>query len=184
MVTGGLLTHRIQHHEDADVRIGGVTSPRTNPVTAGPGLDVIRRYQPQLHLTSEQRIEVEKIFKEGQDRVGNCMKAVLPEIQEEVQKTLAEFRGVLTAKQQGQFDELLKQPQSFPGMGKRPSGRGEIPGRGEFSGRGNPGRTNGFRPPPWTNGFRPPWPPMTNGFPGSQGSNPFRLLSEPPAPES
>ena len=65
----------------------------------------------ELKLTAEQREPIDKILKEGQERMKKLMETVEPRRREELKKTIEEFRAVLTPEQQKRFDGLLKQQQ-------------------------------------------------------------------------
>lgn len=114
VVTGGLL---VRHAMPVKERHG---QPRT-PGTVRPGqpnspagiarFDFMRRMERELDITPEQREPVDKILKEGQERMRRISETVEPRRRQELRKTMEEFRQVLTPVQRGRFDQLLKQQQ-------------------------------------------------------------------------
>jgi Spy/CpxP family protein refolding chaperone len=113
VVTGGLL---VRHSEGTRNR-----HPQPHPAgavrpaqPASPGVmrfDFLRRLERDLDLTRQQREPVDKILKDGQERMKKLMDTVEPRRREEYKKTIEEFRQVLTPEQRARFDELLKQQQ-------------------------------------------------------------------------
>jgi Spy/CpxP family protein refolding chaperone len=79
----------------------------------GMRLEFLRRMQPYLDLTVDQRDHIDKILKQSQERTRKLMEPVAPQLHQEVQRAKAEFRDALTPDQQSRFDELLKQQQRF-----------------------------------------------------------------------
>jgi Spy/CpxP family protein refolding chaperone len=65
----------------------------------------------ELALTPEQHEPIDKVLKDGQERVRKLMETVEPRRREEFKKTIEEFRAVLRPEQQKRFDELLKEQQ-------------------------------------------------------------------------
>jgi Spy/CpxP family protein refolding chaperone len=112
VVTGGLLVGSAQHGRDRRpqhlANAGRVAQP---PSAGGTRLDFLRRMQRELKLTAEQREPIDKILKEGQERMKKLMDTVEPRRREELKRTMEEFRAVLTPEQQKRFDSLLKQQQ-------------------------------------------------------------------------
>jgi Spy/CpxP family protein refolding chaperone len=109
VVTGGLLVHYSE----------GIHSPRSSkgPGMARPGqfpsagllrFEFLRRAGRDLDLTPEQKDQLDKIIKDSQER---AKRVTAPFLREEVQRTKAEFREVLTPEQRTKFDELLKHQQ-------------------------------------------------------------------------
>jgi CHAD domain-containing protein len=74
-------------------------------------IDFLRRLERELDLTREQREPVDKILKDGQERMKKLMDTVEPRRREEFKKTIEDFRQVLTPEQRARFDDLLKQQQ-------------------------------------------------------------------------
>jgi Spy/CpxP family protein refolding chaperone len=113
VVTGGLLVrhserarnHRPQLHPAGAVRPAQPASPGVMRI------DFLRRLERELDLTREQREPIDKILKDGQERMKKLMDTVEPRRREEFRKTLEEFRAVLTPDQRAHFDELLKHQQ-------------------------------------------------------------------------
>ena len=112
VVTGGLLVRHVEHGRDRRPQ------RNTNAVRPGqpssPGLmrfEFLRRMERELDLTPEQREPIDKILKEGQERMKKVMETVEPRRREEYKRTLEEFRGALTPEQRQRFDLVLKQQQ-------------------------------------------------------------------------
>jgi len=110
VVTGGLLVRHVQPGRDRRPQRSG------NPVRMAPSpgmlrFEFLRRMQRELDLSAEQREPIDRILKEGQDRMKKLMETVEPRRREELKRTIDEFRGVLTPEQQKRFDELLLQQQ-------------------------------------------------------------------------
>ena len=112
VVTGGLLVRHVEHGRDRrPQRTANAIRPGQ---PASPGLmrfEFLRRMERELDLTPEQREPIDKILKEGQDRMKKLMETVEPHRREELKRTIEEFRSVLTPEQQKRFDDLLKQQQ-------------------------------------------------------------------------
>jgi Spy/CpxP family protein refolding chaperone len=85
-------------------------------------IDLLRRMERELDLTTEQRERVDRIIKESQERTRHIMEPVAPQMRDELQRTRERFRAVLTPQQQARFDELSKQPPR-PRDQRRPGGR-------------------------------------------------------------
>ena len=74
-------------------------------------IEFLRRMERELDLTPEQRDPIDKILKDGQERMKKLMETVEPRRREEFKKTIEEFRAVLTPEQRERFDALVKQQQ-------------------------------------------------------------------------
>jgi hypothetical protein len=61
-----------------------------------------------LNLTDQQQQQLDKIIKDSQER---AKRVTAPFVREEVQRTMAEFRDLLTPEQRTKFDELRKHQQ-------------------------------------------------------------------------
>jgi Spy/CpxP family protein refolding chaperone len=139
VVTGGLLVRQSQRvrvqppHYAAPQQLPQAQRPTQASPTA-TRLDFLRRIQPQLNLSPDQRQRVERVFAESQERTRTLMEPVTPLVREEVQRAKREFREVLTPRQQRIFDELTKpqprarDPRRQPGPNAAP-GTGEVPDR-------------------------------------------------------
>jgi hypothetical protein len=132
LVTGGLLVRHMQPEEDPAPKIA------VQPTNSSPGnirLEFLKRMQPALGLTREQRVAIDRQLEQSQARIQALMNPVQPRIKEEIEKTREAMRKELTPEQQTRFDELLKQPPRQ----RRPSPSREGP-RERFE--KGPGRTN------------------------------------------
>jgi Spy/CpxP family protein refolding chaperone len=111
VVTGGVL---VRHAERAGMRhpqrAGGVVRP-PQPSPGVMRIDFLRRMEQELELTPAQREPIDRILKNGQERMKKLMETVEPRRREEYKKTVEEFRAVLTPEQRTRFDELMKQQQ-------------------------------------------------------------------------
>ena len=112
VVTGGLLVRHVEHGRDRRPQRTGSAVRQAQPPSPGMlRFEFLRRMQRELDLTPEQREPIDRILKEGQDRMKKLMETVEPRRREELKKTIDEFRAVLTPEQQTRFDDLLKQQQ-------------------------------------------------------------------------
>jgi hypothetical protein len=68
--------------------------------------------QRELDLTQDQRERTDKILKESQERTREIMKPVAADLRTEVQKTMQQFREVLTPQQRTNLENLLRRPHS------------------------------------------------------------------------
>jgi Spy/CpxP family protein refolding chaperone len=112
VVTGGLLVRYVDHGRDRRPQRAGAA---VHPAQAGPAgvmrIEFLRRMERELELTPEQRDPIDRILKDGQERMKKLMDTVEPRRREEFKKTIEEFRAVLTPEQHKRFDELVKQQQ-------------------------------------------------------------------------
>ncbi len=134
VLTGGLLVGHFEHAQIVQRPAGqGATNNRpllpVSPVVMRDNL--LKRVSRELDLTPEQHDRVDKILKESQERTRKVMG---PFLKDEMQRTTATFRDVLSPEQQVRFDELLKEqqqrghdPRRGPGPGDRPP-NGPRPG--------------------------------------------------------
>ncbi len=90
-------------------------------------IDFLRRLERELDLTQEQREPIDKILKDGQERMKKLMDTVEPRRREEFKKTIEEFREVLTPEQRARFDDLLKQQQQRAREPRKPAPPKEHP---------------------------------------------------------
>ncbi len=98
----------------------------------------------RLQLTLEQSERIERITREGQERVREISSLVTPEIQAELKAVREEIRETLTPEQRAKFEEMLRTRRPRPGDIERPPGE-RRPGPGRplpegFSLPDNPGR--------------------------------------------
>ena len=113
VVTGGLLVRHAEHGRDRRPQRASERGPpgAAHFRRASCAFEFLRRMERELDLTPEQREPIDKILKEGQERMKKLMETVEPRRREELKRTMEEFRGVLTPEQQKRFDDLLKQQQ-------------------------------------------------------------------------
>ncbi len=147
VITGGLLVRHSQHSQRVWPRqiIQYQTPPRPAAAPAssgGPRLEFLRRAERDLHLTAEQRQQVDGILRQSQERIKKLMDDVSPAMKEEVQRAREEFRAVLTPDQRERMDELLKQqrardPRRTQGHREKAAGTNTVK-RGDRSDFGQP----------------------------------------------
>jgi len=100
----------------------------------------------RLQLTPEQSERIERITRDGQERVREISSLVGPEIQAELKAVREEIRETLTPEQRPKFEELLRTRRPRPPDIERPPGdrpgrpRPERPLREGFSLPENPAR--------------------------------------------
>lgn len=112
VVTGGLLVRHAEHGRDRrPQRAANAIRPAQPPSPGVMRFEFLRRMERELDLAPEQREPIDKILKEGQERMKKLMETFEPRRREELKKTIEEFRAVLTAEQQKRFDDLLKHQQ-------------------------------------------------------------------------
>ena len=92
----------------------------------------------RLQLTPEQSERIERITREGQERVREISSLVTPEIQVELKAVREEIRETLTPEQRAKFEEMLRTRRPRPLQIERPPL--ERPRREGFSLPGNSGR--------------------------------------------
>jgi Spy/CpxP family protein refolding chaperone len=112
VVTGGLLVRYAElGRERRPQRVGAVARPGQQLSAGVMRIEFLRRMERELELTPAQRDPIDRILKDGQERMKKLMDTVEPRRREEFKKTVEEFRGVLTPEQRQRFDELVKQQQ-------------------------------------------------------------------------
>ena len=112
VVTGGLLVRQADHgRERRPQRAGAMAHPAQAAPAGVMRIEFLRRMERELELTPAQRDPIDKILKDGQERMKKLMDTVEPRRREEFKQTMEEFRTVLTPEQQKRFDDLVKQQQ-------------------------------------------------------------------------
>lgn len=112
VVTGGLLVRStLQGRDRRPQHAVNAVRPAQPTSAGGTRIDLLRRLEQELNLTAEQREPIDKILKEGQERMKKLMETVEPHRREVLKQTIEEFRAVPTPEQQRRFDDLLKQQQ-------------------------------------------------------------------------
>ena len=130
LMTGAVGVHRLLKSNHS--------LPRAEPIHPWMLRDGFRaELERRLELTSEQSEAIERIMREGQERVREISSLVTPEIQAELRAVRAEIRDALTPEQQRRFEEIIRARRPRPPQIERPPGerpvRPERPRRGEFS---------------------------------------------------
>jgi hypothetical protein len=112
VVTGGLVVRHAVHGRDRRLQH---PASAVHPAQLAPAgvmrIEFLRRIEQELALTPEQHESIDKVLKEGQERMKKLMETVEPRRREEFKKTVEEVRAVLTLEQGKRFDELVKQQQ-------------------------------------------------------------------------
>jgi len=112
VVTGGLLVRHAGPGRDRRPPRAISSAHPAPAVSAGVvRIEFLRRMERELALSPEQREPVDKVLKEGQERMKKLMETIEPRRREEYKRTLEEFRALLTPEQRQRFDALLKQQQ-------------------------------------------------------------------------
>ena len=68
---------------------------------------IMERLNRELHLTADQKSQVQKIVDSHRTRIESIMTPVRPEIRKELDATNAEIEKVLTPDQRAQFQKML-----------------------------------------------------------------------------
>jgi hypothetical protein len=110
--SGGLLVNLVDHSRPGNHRPPG---PPREPeeLVARPEIlktNFVQRLDDALHLTPDQRKEIEKIVADGQERNRNLWKIISPQMRDVIQDTRQHIREVLAEDQKKQFEELTKRP--------------------------------------------------------------------------
>ncbi len=71
--------------------------------------EMLRRLTRDLQLDAQQRLKVNEILVESNERTKILRELLEPELRAESRKAIDDIRGVLRAPQRARFDELLKQ---------------------------------------------------------------------------
>ena len=127
LITGAVGVHRLLKQGRAPVRAEAV-----HPWMLRDGFRA--ELDRRLELTPEQSERIERITREGQERVREISSLVKPEIQAELKAVREEIRDTLTTEQRVKFEEMLRNRRPRPLDIERPARRpGERPPRSEFS---------------------------------------------------
>jgi len=148
VVTGGLLVRHVEHGRDRRPQRAANAIRSGQPPT--PGLmrfEFLRRMERELNLTREQHEPIDRILKEGQERMRKLNESVEPRRREELKRTLDEFRAVLTPEQRERLDELLKQQQQRAREQRKAGPPRERPAPGPLPAK-PPAGTNSVSSPP------------------------------------
>ena len=89
------------------------------PRDFGPGR-IVERLNRELHLTPDQKSQVQKIVDSHRTRIESIMGPVRPEIRKELDATNAEIEKVLTPDQRAEFEKMLKRMPGRRGMSAQP----------------------------------------------------------------
>ena len=111
VVTGGLLVRHVDHRDRRAPRYPGAARPAQPTAAGAMRFEFLRRMERELNLTPAQREPIDKILKDGQERMKKLMDTVEPRRREEFKRTMDEFRAVLTPEQQQRLDDLVKRQQ-------------------------------------------------------------------------
>ncbi|MDE3068883.1 MAG: hypothetical protein KGJ60_15225 [Verrucomicrobiota bacterium] len=107
VVTGGLLVSYALH-TPGNRRPGHPAElPAPHPELLNQKF--VRQLDRSLHLTPEQRGQIEEIIAEGQRRNRDLWRKAAPAFRAVMQDVHQRIRGVLTPEQRKRFEELLRQ---------------------------------------------------------------------------
>jgi len=137
VLTGGLLVDYVAHshqknphHPPANAGVRSATNnaaqarlpeiPRP-PLAEKMGKQFVQQLNDTLQLTPEQRVKIEKIIAEGQDRNRELWTNVAPKMRAVMEEVNQQIRAELTPEQLKPFEEMLKHPP------RRPSGTNPPP---------------------------------------------------------
>jgi Spy/CpxP family protein refolding chaperone len=137
VLTGGLLVDYVSHsHQKSPRRApanAGARSATNNaaqarlpemprpPLAEKMGKQFVQQLNDTLQLTPEQRVKIEKIIAEGQDRNRELWTNVAPKMRAVMEEVNQQIRAELTPEQLKPFEEMLKHPP------RRPSGTNAPP---------------------------------------------------------
>lgn len=143
VVTGGLLVSHAQRvnarqmrritnaleawrPRPAELLRNGWQNPR--PLLDQRRLEFVLSVQRQLRLTPEQRMRIEQIVREGQEKTREITESIRPQLREHWAEVNKRIRAELTPEQRERFDELIKQrPWAQRGPEPGPGGAPRIP---------------------------------------------------------
>jgi hypothetical protein len=132
VLTGGLLVNYVDHphgknshHSQANAdahppenhdqpHSQDIPPPR---LAETMGKRFVQQLNDMLHLTPEQRVKIEKIIAEGQERNHEIWTNVAPKMRAVMQEVNQQIRAELTPEQLKPFEELLKHPPRRPPFG-------------------------------------------------------------------
>ena len=134
VVTGGLLvSYAVHANQTPPKQI--VTQSAVNPWQLR-SRELLRRMDRELDLTPEQRLHIEKIIADSQERTKALWKLVAGPMNKEVQKALGQIRDELSPEQRQKFNEFAR-----PGQGQN---RRRLLTNSPSAGMTNPPSTNAF----------------------------------------
>ena len=142
---------------------------------------ILRRFSNDLDLTKEQRIEFEKIVREGQEKQLALSSKILPEINQINDDTFTFIKERLTDDQKGKLDMLLKRMEEvrnrFPSGQQRPQ---RTPDQSRPQGAPDQGHSQGAPQQNPLNGTPDSIPPKGSGGPEAVPSQRgyMRLMGE------
>ena len=70
--------------------------------------EFLRRMDHELGLNPDQRVKIEKILKDSQERTKQIREKILPEMREELKVVREQIRTELTPEQQEKFENVVK----------------------------------------------------------------------------
>jgi Spy/CpxP family protein refolding chaperone len=133
VLTGGLLVNYVDHSHHGNLHrpqtMVGVSSQTNSPAQPGAldfpmprlakemGRQFVQQLNNTLHLTPEQRVKIEKIIADGQERNHEIWTNTAPKMRAVMQEVDQQIREELTPEQQKPFEELLKHPPRRPPFG-------------------------------------------------------------------
>jgi hypothetical protein len=76
--------------------------------------ELVRKMDRELDLSAEQRVRIEKILKESQERTKQIRERIAPEMREELKDVREQIRTELDPEQQEKFEKAMKVKQRKP----------------------------------------------------------------------
>jgi len=115
--SGGLLVNYVARPHPGNHRPQPALPPRESADMA-PRPEVLKtnfvqRLDDELHLSPEQKGEIEQIVADGQERNRSLWLQIAPQVRTVTQDTRQRIRAVLTDEQKKQFEELFRRARRF-----------------------------------------------------------------------
>ncbi|MDD5141346.1 MAG: hypothetical protein PHY43_13935 [Verrucomicrobiales bacterium] len=130
VLTGGLLVNYVDHSHPHHLPANAWSRPATNNATQPRQPDIppprmaekmskqfVQQLNDKLRLTPEQRVKIEKIIADGQERNHEIWTNIAPKMRAVMQEVNQQIRAELTPEQLKPFEELLKHPPRRPPPG-------------------------------------------------------------------
>ena len=81
---------------------------------------IVARLDRELHLTPQQKTQVQQILDRHRTRIDAVMSGVRPQVRQEIDATNAEIEKILTPEQRAQFAKMRMRMPGHRGMGGPP----------------------------------------------------------------
>ena len=114
VITGGLLVRETQVTKRPKQARPAATNHQATVQNVTPSqmqrLEFLVRANNELDLTPEQRVRIERVIREGQERTRQLWETIAPDVRKELQLVRERIKAELTPEQRRRFDELLRRP--------------------------------------------------------------------------